>query len=126
MYLLSTVGRHVVETVIVRGLIPRGRPDQNRGLPLFFERYLGPAWRDQRSASTAGTDFVGELNTRALKLVQPGSDLAPLLPNKPRSVPRVDDRRVLNGIFWVLRSGSPWRAASARPPGQRTSPDRRR
>mgnify|MGYP001119573343 CR=1 FL=1 len=32
-----------------------------------------------------------------------------LLPNKPRGVPRVDDRRVLNGIFWVLRSGAPWR-----------------
>ena len=29
--------------------------------------------------------------------------IAPLLPNKPRGVPRVDDRRVLNGIFWVLR-----------------------
>jgi transposase len=35
--------------------------------------------------------------------------IAPLLPNKPRGVPRVNDRRVLNGIFWVLRSGSPWR-----------------
>ena len=35
--------------------------------------------------------------------------IAPLLPNKPRGVPRVDDRRVLNGIFWTLRSGSPWR-----------------
>ena len=33
----------------------------------------------------------------------------PLLPNKPRGVPRVDDRRVLYGIFWVLRSGAPWR-----------------
>lgn len=32
-----------------------------------------------------------------------------LLPSKPRGVPRVDDRRVLNGIFWVLRSGAPWR-----------------
>jgi transposase len=32
-----------------------------------------------------------------------------MLPNKPRGVPRVDDRRVLNGIFWVLRSGAPWR-----------------
>ncbi len=31
-----------------------------------------------------------------------------LLPNKPRGVPRVDDRRVLNGIFWVLRTGAPW------------------
>ena len=35
--------------------------------------------------------------------------ICPLLPNKPRGVPRVDDRRVLNGIFWVLRTGSPWR-----------------
>lgn len=24
-------------------------------------------------------------------------------------MPRVDDRRVLNGTFWVLRSGAPWR-----------------
>ena len=33
--------------------------------------------------------------------------IQPLLPNKPRGVPRVDDRRVLNGIFYILRSGSP-------------------
>ena len=32
----------------------------------------------------------------------------PLLPRKSRGVPRVEDRRVLNGIFWRLRSGSPW------------------
>jgi len=32
-----------------------------------------------------------------------------MLPNKPRGVAREDDRRVLNGIFWVLRSGAPWR-----------------
>jgi transposase len=32
-----------------------------------------------------------------------------MLPNKPRGVPRVNDRRVLNGIFWILRSGAPWR-----------------
>jgi transposase len=31
------------------------------------------------------------------------------LPDKPRGIPRVDDRRILNGIFWVLRSGAPWR-----------------
>ena len=37
------------------------------------------------------------------------SVIEPLLPNKPRGVPRVDDRRVLNGIFWVLRTGAPWR-----------------
>lgn len=35
--------------------------------------------------------------------------IAPLLPNKPRGVPRVDDRRVVNGIFYILRTGSPWR-----------------
>ena len=40
--------------------------------------------------------------------------IKPFLPNKPRGVPRVNDRRVLNGIFWVLRSGAPWRAL----PGQ--------
>src|SRR5689334_10914105 len=32
-----------------------------------------------------------------------------MLPNKPRGMRRVNDRRVLNGIFWVLRSGAPWR-----------------
>lgn len=35
--------------------------------------------------------------------------IGPLLPKKPRGVARVDDRKVLNGIFWVLRTGSPWR-----------------
>jgi transposase len=35
--------------------------------------------------------------------------IKPMPPNKPRGVPRVNDRRVLNGIFWVLRSGAPWR-----------------
>jgi len=35
--------------------------------------------------------------------------ILPLLPDKPRGVPRTDDRRVLNGIFYVLRTGSPWR-----------------
>jgi len=36
------------------------------------------------------------------------SIIQPLLPNKPRGVPRVDDRRVLNGILWRFRTGSPW------------------
>jgi transposase len=35
--------------------------------------------------------------------------IEPLLPNKVRGVPRVEDRRVINGIFYVLRTGSPWR-----------------
>jgi len=37
------------------------------------------------------------------------SVIKPMLPNKPRGIRRVDDRRVLNGIFWALRSGAPWR-----------------
>ncbi len=36
------------------------------------------------------------------------SVIEPLLPRKSCGVPRVDDRPVLNGIFWVLRSGAPW------------------
>ena len=36
------------------------------------------------------------------------SVIQPLLPNKVRGVERVDDRRVLNGIFWRLRTGAPW------------------
>ena len=32
-----------------------------------------------------------------------------VLPNKSRGVKRVDDRRVINGIFYVLRTGIPWR-----------------
>ena len=35
--------------------------------------------------------------------------IQPRLPNKPRGVPRVDDRRVLNGILWRFRTGAPWR-----------------
>jgi hypothetical protein len=33
------------------------------------------------------------------------SIIEPLLPNKPRGVPRADDRKVLNGIYWRLRTG---------------------
>ena len=47
--------------------------------------------------------------------------IKPMLPNKSRGVPRVDDRRVLNGIFWVLRSGAPWRDLAPRP--AQVSPD---
>lgn len=36
------------------------------------------------------------------------SIIQPPLANKPRGVARADDRRVLNGIFRRLRTGSPW------------------
>ena len=40
--------------------------------------------------------------------------IKPLLPDKPRGVARVNDRRVLNGIFYVLRTGSPWPVSPSR------------
>lgn len=39
--------------------------------------------------------------------------IQPLLPNKPRGVPRVDDRRVISGIVHVIRNGLMWRDAPA-------------
>ena len=39
--------------------------------------------------------------------------LKPLLPNKVRGVPRVDDRRVISGIIHGLRRGLMWRDAPA-------------
>lgn len=36
------------------------------------------------------------------------SVIQPLLPTKAGGVKRVDDRRVLNGIFWRLRTSAPW------------------
>ena len=42
------------------------------------------------------------------------SVIEPLLPTKVRGVPRVDDQRVLNGIFWRLRMGAPWTDIPAR------------
>jgi transposase len=35
--------------------------------------------------------------------------IEPLLPRNSRGVPRVDDRRVINGILWRFRTGSSWR-----------------
>ena len=35
--------------------------------------------------------------------------IGPVLPEGRPGPKRKDDRRVLNGIFWVLRSGAPWR-----------------
>ena len=43
--------------------------------------------------------------------------IKPMLPNKPRGIPRVNDRRVLNGIFWVLRYQ--WPAGAARADSRR-------
>src|ERR1700730_18990226 len=45
----------------------------------------------------------------AMNSVTANGALSNRCPNKPRGVPYVDDRLVLNGIVWVLRSGAPWR-----------------
>ena len=42
------------------------------------------------------------------------SVIEPLLPKRQPGPKRVDDRRILNGIFWVLRTGAPWRDLPAR------------
>lgn len=40
---------------------------------------------------------------------QEGAVLQPRLPTKVRGVKHVDSRRVIDGIFWRLRTGSRWR-----------------
>ena len=37
------------------------------------------------------------------------SVIEPLLPKSSRGPKRVDDRRVLNSLFNILRTGAPWR-----------------
>ncbi len=41
------------------------------------------------------------------------AQLQPLLPNKVRGVPRVDDRKVISGTIHVIRYGLMWRDAPA-------------
>jgi len=40
--------------------------------------------------------------------------IEPLLPTDVRGMERMDDRRVLNGIVWRLRTGAPWADIPAR------------
>lgn len=40
--------------------------------------------------------------------------IAPLLPVDGREPKRRDDRTVLNGIFYILRTGAPWRGLPGR------------
>ena len=37
------------------------------------------------------------------------SVIEPVLPKDNPGPRRKDDRRVMNGIFWILRAGAPWR-----------------
>jgi hypothetical protein len=57
----------------------------------------GPSWRRVRSMAVYLTVASGRRS---------GDRTA--VPQKSRGVPRVDDRRVLDSIFWRLRTGAPW------------------
>jgi transposase len=47
--------------------------------------------------------------------------LEPLMPKSRKSV-RVDDRRIMNAIFYVLRIGMPWRDPDSRKADWRLAP----
>jgi transposase len=50
-----------------------------------------------------------------------GERLVELLPApKRRGRPRRDDRKVLNGILWILRTGAPWKDMPERYPPYQT------
>jgi transposase len=49
--------------------------------------------------------------TRLLITSNPRTYKQPLLPNKMRGVPRIDDRKVTSGIIHVIRYGLMWRRA---------------
>jgi transposase len=49
----------------------------------------------------------------------------PLIPQPPRRAdgrgrPRIDDRQILNGILWIMRTGSPWKDMPERYPSYQT------
>lgn len=53
-------------------------------------------------------DHVGMVRRHELTDVE-WEVLSGLLPRSSSGRPRLDDRRVLNGIVWKLRTGSAWR-----------------
>jgi transposase len=70
---------------------------------------LGPLWVDGVARRVIQAPKLEPRIMRYELTDHEWAAIKPMLPNKPRGVPRVNDRRVLNGIFWVLRSGAPWR-----------------
>lgn len=61
---------------------------------MFVIHFLQYNRREQEMARSAMSDLEWDF-------------IKTVLPNKPRGVKRVDDRRVINGIFYVLRTGIP-------------------
>lgn len=58
-------------------------------------------------------DHVGMVRRHELTDVE-WEALAGLLPRSSSGRPRLDDRRVLNGIVWKPRTGAAWRDVPAR------------
>ena len=83
-----------------RGAVPDGRGAARLGsVPISVAAFAGWWFGWWRRYAVARFDLTDE----------EWAIIRPLLPNKPRGMPRVDDRRVLDGIFYVLRTGAPWR-----------------
>jgi transposase len=60
-----------------------------------------------------------DLTDEQWQVVEP---LIPVPPRRPdgRGRPRIDDREILNGILWVMRTGAPWRDMPERYPSYQT------
>jgi transposase len=113
------------ETAALRCLCRRGSFRPGRGRQQVPSCWLYPRKRKEKQGIVVCHDGPLQVDGTARRVIQ-ARELVPrimryeltdhewaaikaMLPNKPRGVPRVNDRRVLNGIFWVLRSGAPWR-----------------
>jgi transposase len=60
-----------------------------------------------------------DLTDEQWKVVKP---VVPVPPRRPdgRGRPRLDDREVLNGILWIMRTGAPWHDMPERYPSYQT------
>src|SRR3954465_68464 len=78
------------------------------GTKQLGRKLINLVWGFPARASRDSSSQTGGLRWAAMRTDSEWKAIEPCLPNKPRGVPRVNDRRVLNGIFWVLRSGARW------------------
>src|SRR4030067_1117556 len=60
-----------------------------------------------------------DLTDEQWEVVEP---LIPKAPRRPdgRGRPRVDDRKILNGILWIMRTGAPWHDLAEKYPSYQT------
>ena len=106
IFLLRTAGPYIwviLDDFSGGGRLADIRFDLEATNPVSQKRCIWPDAHDSNSQTLGARIMRYELADCEWAAIKP------MLPNKPRGVPRVNDRRVLNGIFWVLRSGAPWR-----------------